>query len=302
MRSRRSRISLRISACTVTSSAVVGSSAIEQLRVHRQRLGDHRPLPLTTRQLVRVGVDAPLGVGDLDQLRAARSPARGPASGDIAWWLRSISAIWNPIVYTGLSAVIGSWKITDTSRAADLAQRRARRCRRARWPPSLIEPRTRRVLRQQAHQRHRDRSTCRTPTRRRSPATSPAWRSNVGPDRPPGTTCRRPRSRCRGRGPETDRFGRRWRSVVTAIPSAATRAGTMTAMIDVFRPWFGRVLTVVIGVDLRGDGRVVALPTAAGPTALRSAAVAGARRRWRAGRRSGARASRCPTAACASST
>ena len=39
----------------------------EQRRVARQRLGDHRPLPLATGQLMRVDVDAPLGVGDLDQ-------------------------------------------------------------------------------------------------------------------------------------------------------------------------------------------------------------------------------------------
>ena len=63
------------------------------------------------------------------------------AFGDIAWWLRSISAIWNPIVYTGFSAVIGSWKITDTSRP--------RIWRSERWSmptisrsPSLIEPAT----------------------------------------------------------------------------------------------------------------------------------------------------------------
>ena len=56
----RSRISLRISACTVTSRAVVGSSAISSFGSQRQRLGDHRALPLTAGQLVRVGVDAPL--------------------------------------------------------------------------------------------------------------------------------------------------------------------------------------------------------------------------------------------------
>ena len=30
-------------------------------------------------------------------------------------WMRSVSMIWNPTVYTGFSAVIGSWKITAIS-------------------------------------------------------------------------------------------------------------------------------------------------------------------------------------------
>ena len=68
MRSRRSRISSRISACTVTSSAVVGSSAISELRVAGERLRDHRALPLAAGELVRVGVDTPFRVRDLDQL------------------------------------------------------------------------------------------------------------------------------------------------------------------------------------------------------------------------------------------
>ncbi len=77
MRSRRSRTSLRISACTVTSSAVVGSSAMSSVGSQRQRLGDHRPLPLAARQLVRVGVDAPLRVGDLDELEQLDRPLAG---------------------------------------------------------------------------------------------------------------------------------------------------------------------------------------------------------------------------------
>ena len=210
MRSRRSRISLRISACTVTSSAVVGSSAISSFGSQRQRLGDHRPLALAARELVRVGVDAPLRVGDLDQRRAARWPARAPPCGAIAWWLRSISAIWNPTVYTGLSAVIGSWKITDDLAAADLAQRALRRCRRARWPPSLIEPRD--ATRSSAAGPSSDIAVVDLPEPD-SPtiaSTSPASSVERRVDRPPGTTCRRPRSRRRGRatartGPSSSR-------------------------------------------------------------------------------------------------
>ena len=77
MRSRRSRISLRISACTVTSSAVVGSSATSSVGIERQRLGDHRPLALPARQLVRVGVDPPLRLRDLDELEQLDGPPAG---------------------------------------------------------------------------------------------------------------------------------------------------------------------------------------------------------------------------------
>ncbi len=37
------------------------------------------------------------------------------ADGAMAWCVRSISMIWNPMVYTGFSAVIGSWKMTAAS-------------------------------------------------------------------------------------------------------------------------------------------------------------------------------------------
>ena len=52
----------------------------EQLRPAGQRHGDHRPLPLPARELVRVGVDAPRRCGDagaleqLDRARARRAP------------------------------------------------------------------------------------------------------------------------------------------------------------------------------------------------------------------------------------
>jgi hypothetical protein len=40
------------------------------------------------------------------------STARALASRrDAPWWIRATSAIWSPTVKTGLSAVIGSWKI-----------------------------------------------------------------------------------------------------------------------------------------------------------------------------------------------
>ena len=53
-----SRISSRICAWVVTSSAVVGSSAIKQLGVVDQRHRDHDALPHAARELMRIVVDA----------------------------------------------------------------------------------------------------------------------------------------------------------------------------------------------------------------------------------------------------
>ena len=63
----------------VTSSAVVGSSAISSLGVVGQRGRDHHPLALAARELVRIGVQPLLGVREADlaqQLQHARAQRR----------------------------------------------------------------------------------------------------------------------------------------------------------------------------------------------------------------------------------
>ena len=60
------RIRSRICAWTVTSSAVVGSSAISSSRVVDQRHRDHRALPHAAGELVRVVVDPLAGLRDAD--------------------------------------------------------------------------------------------------------------------------------------------------------------------------------------------------------------------------------------------
>ena len=50
-------MSFRICACVVTSSAVVGSSAMMQCGVHDERSRDHDALTLAAGKLVRIGVD-----------------------------------------------------------------------------------------------------------------------------------------------------------------------------------------------------------------------------------------------------
>ncbi len=59
-----SRISSRICACTVTSSAVVGSSAISSLGLAGERHRDHHPLPHAARELVRILPEPPRRLGD----------------------------------------------------------------------------------------------------------------------------------------------------------------------------------------------------------------------------------------------
>ena len=64
-RSCSSRISARICACVVTSSAVVGSSAMSSAGLEHQRHGDHDALALAAGELVRIGVDQALGLGQV---------------------------------------------------------------------------------------------------------------------------------------------------------------------------------------------------------------------------------------------
>ena len=72
----------RICACTVTSSAVVGSSAMSSRGSHDERHREHRALAHATRELVRVVVEPPLGVGDADEVEQldARVRARPTCS------------------------------------------------------------------------------------------------------------------------------------------------------------------------------------------------------------------------------
>ena len=69
VRSRRSRSRSRICAWMVTSSAVVGSSAIRMPGIAGERHGDHDALAHAAGKLVRIFVEPRLRRGDLDQLQ-----------------------------------------------------------------------------------------------------------------------------------------------------------------------------------------------------------------------------------------
>ena len=108
-------ISSRICACVVTSSAVVGSSAISSVGVVDERHRDHHALAHAARELVRVVVDPPLGARDPDRLERLERARACASFFETSLWSRIASTIWSPILCTGFSDVIGSWKIIAMS-------------------------------------------------------------------------------------------------------------------------------------------------------------------------------------------
>ena len=156
-------------------------------RIAGQCLGDHRPLPLATRQLVRVGVDAPFRIRDLDEVEQFDHPLARQLRRHRLVAAQHLGDLEADRVH-GLSAVIGSWKIIDTTRATHRAQRahvEADDLQVAEADRPVHEG----VLGQQAHHRQARSSTSPSPTRRRSPSPPPrrgrSWRRG-----PPGTSRR----------------------------------------------------------------------------------------------------------------
>ena len=142
--SRSRSSSFRIWSWMVTSSAVVGSSASSSFGSRRQRDRDHRALAHAAGELVRIVVE-----------RAARAPGcrPGPAARSRApRRARRVERRYAPpgsrrsagrSVSTGLSAVIGSWKIIAISRAAHARAARARAAPSRSRPRHSTEPSTR---------------------------------------------------------------------------------------------------------------------------------------------------------------
>ena len=134
----------RIWACTVTSSAVVGSSANSSLGPQASAIGDDDPLAHAAGELVRVLAEAALAVRGCRPTRSKRE--RGVDFACEALMSRltcSDSVIWRPIFMTGLREVMGSWNtiaisVPHSSRyrrlghADELARPRSAHCRCAR--------------------------------------------------------------------------------------------------------------------------------------------------------------------------
>ncbi len=82
----------------------------EELRVAGKRHGDHHALAHAAGELVRVVVEAVAGFRDADHLEQLRRTL-GAAEWSIFRCSSSASVSWRPMVSTGLSEVMGSWKI-----------------------------------------------------------------------------------------------------------------------------------------------------------------------------------------------
>ena len=89
-----------------------------------ERHRDHHALAHAARELVRVVVDAPLGPRDADLLRAPRSRAPAPRAAVTSRCSITASTSWLPTESTGLSDVIGSWKIIEISLPRSARSRR----------------------------------------------------------------------------------------------------------------------------------------------------------------------------------
>ena len=180
--SRRSvRIRSRICAWIVTSSAVVGSSAIRSPRPARQRHRDHHALAHAARELVREVVHALLRRRRSRPRAAARPRGRAPpprtAPRARAAARRSASRPGRP----GSATVIGSWKIIAISlpRTSRIARCGQLHQVAAAVVDLALEARV--ALRRPAASRSASSRSCPTRTRRRSRAPRPAPSANETP-------------------------------------------------------------------------------------------------------------------------
>ena len=109
----------RICACVVTSSAVVGSSAIRTRGPQASAvaiIARCRSPPLSWNAYSSTRRSG-LGIPTCRRRSIARSRAPSASS---PRWSRIVSIIWFPIVWTGLNEVMGSWKTSPISPPADL--------------------------------------------------------------------------------------------------------------------------------------------------------------------------------------
>ena len=140
-RSRQSRlISFRTCACTVTSRAVVGSSAISSAGSQASAMAImtrcRRP-PLSSCGYCFARSSA----AGISVARSIRSTSGRRRTRFIPLWKRKTSAIWNPTVFTGFNEVRGSWKIMEICAPRTLRSARASSSSRFR-PMNSIRPPT----------------------------------------------------------------------------------------------------------------------------------------------------------------
>ena len=77
---------------------------------------DHHALAHAAGEMMRILLEPARPVGDADELQQLERARRAPASSVILRWMSRGSITCSPIERTGLSEVIGSWKIIEMSR------------------------------------------------------------------------------------------------------------------------------------------------------------------------------------------
>ena len=97
----------------VTSSAVVGSSAISTSGSQASAIAIITRWRMPPESWCGYSCDPPLGLRNLHHAQHLHGARRAPRRGSPPWCSRTVSAICRPMVSTGLSEVIGSWKIIE---------------------------------------------------------------------------------------------------------------------------------------------------------------------------------------------
>ena len=148
----------------------------QQLRVARERHRDHHALAHAAGQLVRVVVARAGRPRGCRRARASRPRAPRASFARRPRWSRTASAICSPTVKTGLSEVIGSWKIIEISLPRILSISRSSRLSEvaALEDDPALARRSRPGSSTQAHDRQRRHRLAASPTRRRRRACGPS--------------------------------------------------------------------------------------------------------------------------------
>ena len=151
--SRSIRASIR--ACTVTSSAVVGSSQISRRGSAGERDGEHRPAG-AGRPTAGTDRRAPSRSGSGSSTWASSSTARAVVASRRRW-LVQLHRLGDlcPTRISGLSALIGSWNTIDADRAAQRGRAPTPRRRSSPRPPRRTLPLAVQPVGQEAHDRQR---------------------------------------------------------------------------------------------------------------------------------------------------
>ena len=152
-RSRMSRIRSRMPAWIVTSSAVVGSSAISSFGSQASAIAIITRCRMPPDSWCGYSSSRRSGAGIRTSSQQLDRAARAPSRRDSPRCFVSTSPICRPTLKTGLSDVIGSWKTNEICRPRTWRRRRGGSASRS--TPSKMRPAAdHRRLGQQPHQRH----------------------------------------------------------------------------------------------------------------------------------------------------